>query len=99
LNTDLAIVKTFEFDENTGEVTDTCRTDSRTCENNADTESIVAEYVSDGVKLADDFAAVYYKLLRKGYADGDISEINGAGKCILNVGVVLSMVLGYFLSQ
>ena len=37
-----------------------------------------------------EFAAVYYKLLRKGYVDGDISEINGAGKCFLKLQITIT---------
>ena len=103
LNTDLVIAKTFEFDETTGEVTDTCKTDSRTCPNNADTESVVAEYLADEDQFADDFADVYYKMLNKGYSDGDISGFgdaslgfNGAARSGFSFGVV-GVILCYFI--
>lgn len=99
LNTDLAIVKTFEFDESTGEVTDVCKTDSRTCDDNPDTVEIVNEYVNDNNKLGDDFAAVYYKLLRKGYANGIVKNfesevVNAGGKQLYSfLAVVFAFIL------
>ena len=75
-NTDMSIVKQFEFNETTGEVTDACKIDSSSCSSNPDTASIIAEYIADDMKMANDFAKVFYKLLRKGYAEGDISEIS-----------------------
>ena len=98
LNTDLSIVKSFEFDESTGEVTDTCKTDSRTCSNNPDTESIVSGYVANEISMADDFAAVFHKLLRKGHSDDNISEINAGGRCVYGFGIV-ALVLSHFLVQ
>ena len=71
-----SVVKQFEFNETTGEVTDACKKDSSSCSSNPDTASIIAEYIADDMKMANDFAKVFYKLLRKGYAEDDISEIS-----------------------
>merc|ERR1712179_284724 len=75
LNTDFAIIKNFTIkDENTGEVDDACKDDSRNCADNVETKDYFARYQdgSGSVNLFKDFVEVYYRMLNKGYTESDI---------------------------
>lgn len=76
LNTDFALIKNFTIaDESTGEVSDSCKTDSRNCKDNQETVGLFERYQEQGVgneNLFVDFVEVYYKMLNKGYSENEI---------------------------
>merc|ERR1739848_279039 len=77
LNTDFAIIKNFTIkDESTGEVDDSCKTDSTKCAWNEETygQGMFDRYQGGGgsVNLFNDFQDAYYKMLNKGHAASDI---------------------------